>query len=184
MLKRLILTGMFFSMGSAAEIQKENNLTNSLSIETGMTRQFIEGDKENAQSLFMATYNLKQDLYGNDKTYYGAGYFEVAVGTLNGNRATNYLFTGFGYCYDFKKSDWSPGFLDGFWIRAAAEVGYNRHLSEKLSTHNMFSETVGIGWNRVYITYRHMSNGGSAFKNAGNNGGEDIYTIGLNVLEF
>jgi len=174
---------LFYSVCNLGAYSFTAPVEQKFSIEAGGTKEFLNGSNE-GQSTFLASYLIQQDIKKSED-YIGFGFFEIIGGTLNGDRATNFLFAGLGYGYELKHTNWAKKYyLDGLWFRASASVGYITKTSNHLSSHNMFSEAIVIGWERVFITYRHMSNGGSAFHNSEPNSGEDNFTIGLNVLKF
>ena len=154
-----------------------------ISIEAGATKHMFD-DRDEMQWAFMASYIIKTP-FSEELPKAGSWYFELFGGSLNGNRATTFVFGGFGYWYDYGVTDWARGsFVKDMWSRISIDVGYNGETSDHLSTHNMFSESVAIGYNDFYIAYRHMSNGSKFFNNFGSNRGEDIFTFGIIVNEF
>lgn len=128
-------------------------------LELGATKEmFRDDDSGNGQITALVSYIHKNDNF----------YAELIGGSLNGDRHTNVLFGGIGYWYTYREA----------YARLNFGVGYNHRLSEHLSSHNMFTESISIGYRNFFIAYRHMSNGGTMIGNPDPNKGEDAYIMG------
>ena len=84
---------------------------------------------------------------------------------------TSYIFSEIGY---EKKLLNHPCYLN-----FSLGIGKVNLTSDFLSTNNMFTERISLGYKNYYLSFRHMSNGGKLFGNRGENLGRNTITIGI-----
>ncbi|SJZ57049.1 hypothetical protein [Selenihalanaerobacter shriftii] len=147
----LILFTLFFNNISYAE--------KFYILETGSIATGVYNDIENL--------NVVQVGYGYRKKNI---YYQVFGGTINQKHSTTYLFSEIGYWRDF---------TDSLYGKISLGIGYVNNTDDYLSSHNMFTESISIGYDNFYISYRHMSNGGHQLGNPGPNKGRNILTFGV-----
>lgn len=86
---------------------------------------------------------------------------------------TSYIFGEFGFNKKFLNY---PLYLD-----LSLGIGRVDLTSDYLSTVNMFTESISLGYKNYYISFRHMSNGGKVLGNRGENLGRNTITIGIRI---
>lgn len=147
-----LLCSMFLAPLAAQESEE------FLALELGATKEQFKDDEDEGQIVALVSYTRKN----------GRFYGEVIGGSLNGDRHANVIFGGIGYWHAW----------GNFYGRLMFGVGYSTHTNAHLSSHNMFTEAISLGHDNFYLSYRHMSNGGTHIGNPDPNRGEDSYLLG------